>query len=39
VPAFVVLLDQQGAPVNGALNWSNVFMPAAYQGAPFRGSG
>ena len=39
LPGFVVLLDHQGAPVNGALNWSNGFMPAAYQGVPFRGSG
>jgi hypothetical protein len=39
LPAFVVLLDHQGAPVNGALNWSNGFMPAAYQGVPFRSSG
>ncbi|MCB1210901.1 MAG: DUF1501 domain-containing protein, partial [Verrucomicrobiales bacterium] len=39
LPAFVVLLDKLGAPVNGALNWSNGFMPAAYQGVPFRSSG
>lgn len=39
LPAFVVLLDHQGAPVNGALNWSNGFMPAAYQGVPFRATG
>jgi hypothetical protein len=39
LPAFVVLLDHQGAPVNGALNWSNGFMPAALQGVPFRSSG
>jgi hypothetical protein len=39
LPGFVVLLDHQGAPVNGALNWSNGFMPAAYQGVPFRSSG
>lgn len=39
LPAFVVMLDHQGAPVNGALNWSNGFMPAAYQGVPFRSSG
>lgn len=39
LPAYVVLLDHQGAPVNGALNWSNGFMPAAYQGVPFRSSG
>ncbi len=39
MPAFVVLLDHQGAPVNGALNWSNGFMPAAFQGVPFRSNG
>lgn len=39
LPAYVVLLDHQGAPVNGALNWSNGFMPAAYQGVPFRSNG
>ncbi len=39
LPAFVVLLDKLGAPVNGALNWSNGFMPATYQGVPFRSSG
>ncbi len=39
LPAFVVMMDHQGAPVNGALNWSNGFMPAAYQGVPFRTNG
>ncbi len=39
LPGFVVLLDHQGAPVNGAMNWSNGFMPAAFQGVPFRSSG
>lgn len=39
LPAFVVLMDHQGAPVNGALNWSSGFMPAAFQGVPFRSSG
>lgn len=39
LPAFVVLMDHQGAPVNGALNWSSGFMPAAFQGVPFRNSG
>ncbi len=39
LPAFVVLLDKLGAPVNGAMNWSNGFMPAAYQGVPFRSNG
>lgn len=39
LPAFVVMMDHQGAPVNGALNWSSGFMPAAFQGVPFRSSG
>ena len=39
LPGFVVLMDHQGAPVNGALNWSNGYMPAAYQGVPFRPTG
>ena len=39
LPAFVVLMDHQGAPVNGALNWTNGFMPATYQGVPFRPTG
>ena len=39
LPAYVVLLDKEGAPVNGALNWSNGYMPATYQGVPFRSSG
>ena len=39
LPGYVVLLDKRGAPVNGNLNWSNGFMPAAYQGVPFRPTG
>ena len=39
LPAFVVLLDKLGAPVNGALNWSNGFMPAAFQGCRFGAAG
>jgi hypothetical protein len=39
LPAFVVMMDRDGAPVNGALNWSNGFMPAAYQGVPLRPTG
>ena len=39
LPGFVVMMDYQGAPVNGALNWSNGFMPASYQGMPLRSSG
>lgn len=39
LPGFVVMMDHQGAPVNGAMNWSNGFMPASYQGMPLRASG
>ncbi len=39
LPGFVVMMDHQGAPVNGALNWSNGFMPASLQGVPLRSSG
>ena len=39
LPGYVVLLDRNGAPVNGNINWSNGFMPASYQGVPFRGEG
>ncbi len=39
LPGFIVMMDHQGAPVNGALNWSNGFMPASYQGVPLRNSG
>ncbi|QDU96741.1 DUF1501 domain-containing protein [Lignipirellula cremea] len=39
LPGFVVMMDHQGAPVNGALNWSNGFIPASYQGVPLRTTG
>ncbi|MEO1996545.1 MAG: DUF1501 domain-containing protein, partial [Planctomycetaceae bacterium] len=39
LPGFVVMLDYQGAPVNGGLNWSNGFLPASYQGVPLRSTG
>lgn len=39
LPGYVVLLDKNGAPVNGAINWSNGFMPARFQGIPFRATG
>ncbi|MCA9068316.1 MAG: DUF1501 domain-containing protein, partial [Planctomycetaceae bacterium] len=39
LPGFVVMMDHQGAPVNGALNWSNGFMPAGFQGVPLRTAG
>jgi len=39
LPGFVVMLDHQGAPVNGALNWTSGFMPSAYQGVTLRPTG
>ena len=39
LPGYVVLTDRNGAPVNGAMNWSNGFMPATYQGVPFQTAG
>ena len=39
LPGFIVMMDHQGAPVNGALNWSNGFMPASLQGVPLRSTG
>jgi len=39
LPAFVVFSDYRGGPINGAPNWGNGYMPAAYQGVPFRTSG
>src|SRR5207302_8326274 len=39
LPAFVVFTDPRGGPIGGAPNWGNGFMPAAYQGTPFRSQG
>ena len=39
LPAFVVFSDHRGGPIGGAPNWGNGFMPAAYQGTPFRSNG
>ena len=39
LPGFIVFTDYRGGPINGAPNWGNGFMPAAYQGTPFRTSG
>ncbi len=36
LPAFVVLPDPRGLPAGGAINWTNGFLPAAYQGVAFR---
>jgi hypothetical protein len=39
LPAYVVLSDPGGLPVDGPNNWSSGFLPAMYQGTPFRASG
>jgi hypothetical protein len=39
LPAFVVLSDPGGLPVGGPNNWSAGFLPAVYQGTPFRAAG
>jgi hypothetical protein len=36
LPAYVVLADPGGLPVDGERNWSSGFLPAIYQGTPFR---
>ncbi len=38
LPGFVVLSSGTG-PSAGSNDWSNGFLPSAYQGTPFRGSG
>lgn len=37
LPSYVVLSDPGGLPVDGERNWSSGFLPAVYQGTPFRG--
>lgn len=39
LPAFVVLPDPRGLPAGGAINWTNGFLPASYQGVAFRTAG
>ena len=39
LPSYVVFTDHRGGPINGAPNWGNGYMPAAYQGTPFRSVG
>jgi hypothetical protein len=36
LPAYVVLGDPGGLPVDGVRNWSSGWLPAVYQGTPFR---
>src|SRR5688500_2992413 len=39
LPGFVVLQSGSRGPRGGAVNWSSGFLPTAYQGVPFRGTG
>lgn len=39
LPAYVVLTDPAGLPIDGTKNWSAGFLPALYQGTPFRSQG
>jgi hypothetical protein len=39
LPAYVVFSDPRGGPIGGAPNWSNGYMPAAFQGTQFRSTG
>jgi len=36
LPSYVVLSDPGGLPVDGERNWSAGWLPAVYQGTPFR---
>jgi hypothetical protein len=39
LPAYVVLTDPAGLPVDMTNNWTAGFLPAVYQGTPFRAVG
>jgi hypothetical protein len=39
LPAYVVLSDPGGLPIDGTGNWSSGFLPAVYGGTPFRATG
>ncbi len=39
LPAFVVLPDPKGLPVDGIRNWTSGWMPPSYQGTQFRSEG
>ena len=39
LPAYVVLPDPSGLPVDGIRNWSSGWLPPVYQGTPFRSEG
>ena len=39
LPGFIVFTDYRGGPINGPPNWSNGYLPAAYQGMQIRDKG
>ncbi len=39
LPAFVVLTDHAGLPIDGTKNWTSGFLPAVCQGTQFRSTG
>ncbi len=39
MPAFVVLSDPGGLPIDGTKNWTSGYLPAIYQAAQFRSTG
>ena len=39
LPAYVVLDDPKGLPINGISNWQSAFLPPIYQGTRFRTEG
>ena len=39
LPAYVVLDDPKGLPINGISNWQAAWLPAVYQGTRFRSEG
>lgn len=39
LPAYVVLTDPAGLPIDGVRNWASGWLPAKYQGTQFRAGG
>lgn len=39
LPAYVVLDDPKGLPINGISNWQSAWLPPIYQGTRFRAEG
>lgn len=39
LPAYIVLDDPLGMPINGVQNWQSGFLPPVYQGTRFRATG